>query len=37
VRNGERIALVHASTGVIADRRLVTQAMAPVTLFQGAN
>jgi hypothetical protein len=34
VRNGERIALLHASTGAIADRRLVTRAMAPVTLFK---
>jgi hypothetical protein len=34
VRNGNRIALLHASTGAIADRRLVKWAMAPVTLFK---
>jgi hypothetical protein len=33
VRDGNRIALLRASTGAIEDRRLVTQAMAPVTLF----
>jgi hypothetical protein len=33
VRDGNRIALLGASTGAIADRRLVTRAMAPDTLF----